>query len=116
VEFDELDELFDELELLDELELPDELELLDELADLPVLDDPEVPPLPFRLTVALPPEVLLLDDPALDLAPVLVAACDDPGRNAANIPAAATLATDTVAVTALSLRCPRSRSATACAM
>jgi hypothetical protein len=105
---------------LDELELFAELELF-ELADFFVPDDvapedPEAVPLPLRFTVALPPEVLPLDDPALVLAPDVVAACDEPGRNAAIRPAAATLATDTVAVTVLSLRCPRSRSATACAM
>jgi hypothetical protein len=58
----------------------------------------------LRFTVALPLEVLLVDVPALDFAPDVVAACDEPGRNAAIRPAAATLATDTVAVTLLSLR------------
>ncbi len=70
-------------------------------------DDPE----------PLAPLVLPLLDTELDLpvdVPVLlVAACDDPGSTAATTPAVITLATDTVAVTAFSLRRPLSRSATA---
>lgn len=74
--------------------------------------------LPVRAVPALdavPAELVFTDEPA-GFVVVEVAACDEPGSATATTPAAATLANDTEAVTAFSLRRPRSRWATAWAM
>ncbi len=98
------------LELFEEFELDEEFELLEELAEFEL--DPEFVPLPdvplFAFDEELPVFVLTEELPGL-----VTVVCVDPGSTAATAPAAATLAKPTVAVAALSLRRPRSRSAMA---
>jgi hypothetical protein len=81
-------EEFDERELF---EFPDELELFELFELFELLEDFAVEPLELPVPVA----------------------CVEPGSTTATAPAAMTLAKPTVAVAALSLRLPCSRSATA---